>query len=55
MAGIRPGFVIIAINHKKVANVEDFNNAINDPAAKGRVLILAKQGNYTRFYSLRFE
>lgn len=54
-AGMRPGFLIMAINHKKVANVDEFNEAIKDAESKKRVLILARQGNMTRFYSLKIE
>lgn len=54
-AGMRPGFLIMAINHKKVANTDDFNDAIKDSENKKRVLILARQGNITRFYSLKME
>lgn len=55
MTGIRPGFLILAINHKKIMNVNDFNEALNDPANKKRVLILARQGNVTRFYSIKMD
>lgn len=55
MAGMRPGFLILAINHKKVGNVEDFNQAMAEVGTKNRVLILAKQGNMTRFYSIKLD
>ncbi|MBY0528990.1 MAG: DegQ family serine endoprotease [Rhabdochlamydiaceae bacterium] len=55
LAGIRPGFLIQAINHKKVANLEDFNEAINSLENKDRVLMLVRQGNMTRFYSIKVE
>ncbi|HSX12710.1 MAG TPA: DegQ family serine endoprotease [Rhabdochlamydiaceae bacterium] len=55
VAGMRPGFLIMAINHKKVTNTDDFNEAIKDSENKKRVLILARQGNVTRFYSLKME
>ncbi|NGX37907.1 MAG: Periplasmic pH-dependent serine endoprotease DegQ [Chlamydiae bacterium] len=54
MAGMRPGFLILAINHKKVTTVEEFNKALEE-TKKNRLLILAKQGNVTRFYSLKIE
>lgn len=54
MAGIRPGFLIMAINHKKVVSIADFNAALEDVKNK-RLLILAKQGDATRFYSLKIE
>lgn len=55
MAGMRPGFLILAINHKKISNVNDFNEAMNDLGKKNRVLILVRQGNMTRFYSIKVE
>ena len=54
MAGMRPGFLLMAINHKKVTTVEEFNQALEE-TKKNRILILAKQGNVTRFYSLKIE
>lgn len=54
LVGMRPGFLILAVNHKKVANTEEFAAALQE-SSKNRVLILAKQGNMTRFYSLKVE
>ncbi|MCI0381958.1 MAG: DegQ family serine endoprotease [Chlamydiae bacterium] len=55
LAGLRPGFLIIAINHKKVGNIDEFAQAIKEAEAKKRILILARQGNLTRFYSLKID
>lgn len=55
LVGMRPGFLIIAVNHKKVSNIEDFAVALQESTNKNRVLILAKQGNVSRFYSLKIE
>ncbi len=55
LAGMRPGFLIIAVNHKKVANIDDFNNAVKESENKRRMLILAKDRNLTRFYSLKLD
>ena len=54
IAGMRPGFLILAINQKKVTSVEDFNEALKE-TKNNRVLILAKQGAVTKFYSLKLE
>lgn len=54
-AGLRPGFLIQAIDHKKITNVDEFNQALNDLSNKKRVLLLVRQGNATRFYSLKIE
>ncbi|HSW85962.1 MAG TPA: DegQ family serine endoprotease [Rhabdochlamydiaceae bacterium] len=55
VAGMRPGFLILAIDHKKVTNVNEFNEALNEASTKKRVLILARQGNVTRFYSIKLD
>lgn len=54
-AGMRPGFLIQAVNHKKITTVEEFNNAMNAPDNKNRVLMLVRQGNMTRFYSVKLD
>ena len=54
MAGLRPGFLIQAVNHKKVTNVSEFNEALVQPENK-RILLLVRQGNMTRFYSIKVE
>ena len=54
-AGMRPGFLILAINHKQVSTVKDFNEAMAEVGNNNRVLILAKQGSATRFYSIKLE
>ncbi len=54
-AGLRPGYIIQGINHKKISNVDDFNEALNELGTKGRVLLLVRQGNATRFYSLKID
>ncbi len=59
VAGMRPGYLILAVNHKKVKTVDDFQTAMKEPVSKNRVLILAlipgKNGNVTRFYSIKVE
>ncbi len=54
LAGLRPGFLIQAVNHKKVTNIEEFNEAISQTENK-RILLLIRQGNATRFYSIKVE
>jgi serine protease Do len=53
--GLRPGNLIMGINHKKIASVNDFNDALNDASSKKRILMLVRQGNQTRFYSMKLE
>ena len=54
LAGLRPGFLIQAVNHRKVTSVSDFNDAITQMENK-RALFLIRQGNATRFYSIKME
>lgn len=54
-AGLRPGFLILAVNHKKISSINEFNDAMNDPASSKRVLILVKHGSTTRFYSIKLS
>ncbi len=51
-AGLRPGFLIQAVNHKKVATLEDYEEALRDASQNKRVLLLVRQGKATRFYSI---
>jgi serine protease Do len=53
-AGLRPGFLIQAVNHKKVGNIDEFNEAVNNPENK-RLLLLIRQGNMTRFYTIKMD
>lgn len=51
-AGIKPGFLVMAVNHKKVTNVTDFNDALKDVKKKQKALLLLRQGDMMKFYSL---
>lgn len=54
-AGLRPGILILAVNHKKIGNIDDFHAALSGEGDQKTILILAKQGNLTRFYSIKTE
>lgn len=52
-AGVRKGAVILEVNQKKIANVDEFNKAL-DAAEKGKpFLFLIKQGDSTRYVSFK--
>ncbi len=55
MAGLRPGFLIVAVNHKKISNTADFNEALAESSKNKRILLLVRQGTMTRFYSIRID
>ncbi|MBI5273664.1 MAG: Do family serine endopeptidase [Chlamydiales bacterium] len=51
-AGIRTGWVILAVNHKKVSNADEFNKALEGMEGN-RVLILMNVKGSMRFFSLK--
>ncbi len=54
-AGLRPGYLVQAVNHKKVSNTEDYEEAISETAQNKIIILLVKYGKVTRFYSIRIE
>ncbi len=53
--GLMPGSIIMAINHKKIANVSEFNDALSGTKSGDRVLLLVRQGDMMRFFTIRAE
>ncbi len=51
--GLRPGYLILAVNHEKVSNVREFNAALK----KGgdRVLLLVRSGEVVRFFTVKMK
>jgi len=54
-AGLRPGFLILSINHVKVSSTEDFNRILNDLGKTKRALFLIRQGSAVRFYAVKVD
>ncbi|MBI3212138.1 MAG: Do family serine endopeptidase [Simkania negevensis] len=54
-AGLRPGVVIFNLNHQKITNVEDFKKALKTIGKQKQVLVGARQGKMTQFFSLKVE
>lgn len=52
-AGIKKGALLISINHKKVQTIEDVNDALSKAEGGKPVLLLIKQGDATRYISLK--
>lgn len=52
-AGLKKGALILEVNKKKVANVDEFNTALQETSAEKPVLLLIKQGDATRFVSFK--
>ena len=52
IAGIRPGALIISVNHKKVNDPEEFEKALSDNDSD-KALILVKQGPMTLYITLK--
>lgn len=55
LGGLRPGFLILAVNHKKVTSLAEYTEVLNEAAKNKRILFLVRQGNVTRFYSIRID
>lgn len=55
MSGLRPGFLIQAVNHKSVSNIAEFNEAMRSNPNKNRMLLLIRQGSVTRFYTIKLD
>ncbi len=52
--GLKKGMIIVAVNHQKVSNVEDFNTAIEKGDGK-HVLLLVNVKGGMRFFSIRIN
>lgn len=55
MAGINPGTVIVEVNRKRVNNTDDFKRAVAQTPESGTILLLIKDGKYTRYVTLKVE
>ncbi|MBS0648143.1 MAG: DegQ family serine endoprotease [Verrucomicrobia bacterium] len=55
LAGIRPGCLIQAINHKKVSNTSEYEAALNEASQNKRVLLLIRHGKTSKFYAIRLD
>jgi serine protease Do len=55
MAGINPGTVILEVNRKRVNNTGEFKRAVALTPENGAVLLLIKDGRYTRYVTLKVE
>jgi len=55
LAGLRPRYLIQEVNHKKIANTTEFEQAINEVGQNKMIILLVKSGKVSRFYSLRIE
>ncbi len=54
-AGIKPGSLIMAVNHQKVTNVTEFNDALKNVKPGQRILLLMRQGDVMKFYTLKAQ
>lgn len=54
-SGLRAGYVILAVNGKAVATVEDFVQATQNGKQSGKILLQVKIGQNIRFFSLPVE
>ena len=54
-AGIRSGMVILEVNRIEVRDVGEFNEATEESAESGKVLLLVKTGRYAQYAVLQIE
>lgn len=54
-AGLKKGALVLALNKQSVATVEEFNGVLEGLDPEKPVLLLVKQGELTRFISLRVQ
>lgn len=53
LAGLKKGVLILAINHQKIANVDEFNQALANAPKDQPILLQIKQGDIYLFLSLQ--
>ncbi len=53
LAGINPGAVILEVNRKPISNTEEFKRVLAQTPKKGTVLLLIKDGQYSRYVALK--
>ena len=54
-AGLQPGDLITSVNSQAVASVDAFAAAVKQSRSKGKVLLLIRRGEYSRFVVVPFE
>ena len=54
-AGIQPGMLIVSVNRKQVSSVSEFNTAVEKSAESGKVLLLIKHEQASRYVVLPLE
>lgn len=55
LAGIKPGALIQEVNRIKINNVDDFNKAIEKTPKHKAILMLIRQGKYSRYIALEIN
>ncbi len=55
MADIRPGVLIQEVNRKRINNTDEFEQVINQTPEHGTILLLIKDGQYSRYVTLKTE
>jgi len=53
--GIQPGDLIVSVNRRNVASVDEFSAAVQQSRKNGKVLFLVKRGEVAQFVTVTFE
>ncbi|BDV41185.1 peptidase [Geotalea uraniireducens] len=54
-AGIQRGDVVMAVNRKRVANLNEYSRAMSDAAQRGMALLLVRRDDASIYFSLRLR
>lgn len=60
LSGLRPGFLIIGVavnwnNQKRVRNLSEFEEAMKDLGDKKHVILIVRQQNFQRYYTIKIN
>ncbi len=55
LAGLQRGMLIQEVNRQSVTSAEDFHRAVEQAAKTGSVLLLVKDGAYTRYVAVKLQ
>jgi S1-C subfamily serine protease len=60
MVGLRPGFLITGVapnmsNQIRVKNLSDFDSALSSLGNRKHIILIVRQQNYQRYYTLKIN
>jgi len=55
LAGIRPGSLVQEVNRSRINTIDEFKGAVQKTPEHGIVMMLIKEGEYSRYVALKME